>query len=65
MNHSMSAKQWHQWRETYYARRPKLPAMGKTFVREHAKDSERHAELINATNDKAAEQYIEERFVQF
>ncbi|MNQ43936.1 hypothetical protein D3C85_576760 [compost metagenome] len=65
MNNSMSAREWHQWRDRYYAKRPKLPAMGKTFVREHAKDSERHSELVNAPNDRAAEQYIEERFVQF
>lgn len=65
MNHPMSAQDWHQWREQYYARRPALPTMGKTFVREHAKEPDRHAELINAPNDKAAEQYIEERFVQF
>lgn len=65
MNHSMSAREWNQWRDRYYANRPKAPAMGKTFVREHAKDTDRHAELINAPSDKAAEQYIEERFVQF
>lgn len=61
---TMTAREWHQWRDRYYAKKPNRTSLGKTFAREHAKDLDKHSELVNA-NDRAAEQYIEERFIQF
>lgn len=61
---SLTAKDWHKWRELYYAKKPTAPLLGKTFIQEYAKDPTRHATLLEAS-DRVAEQYIEERFVQF
>lgn len=61
---SLTAKDWHKWRETYYAKKPVTQLLGKTFILEHGKDSTKHAALLEAS-DRVAEQYIEERFVQF